>query len=220
MNDTRIMDRVAASLDELGFKYERRDNDEMPEIRVRFTGSHGRYSVWFKLDHFGPDRANLCVRAYTALSGDPRNPIPSVAIKPGRLAQLHVLLNLINAQLRCGAFHVDPGDSDLTFAWAIPLEAEPTTDLINFALHMASAIDYMITNVRAVVVTGKPAWDVYVAHREGVNAAFEGTSDGGPGATPTVEPLDLDALIDPDGWDETEASDDADDGPTPFRRAV
>lgn len=220
MNDTRIMDRIGASLDELGLTYDRRDNDEIADIRVRFTGDHGRYSVWFKLDHFGPDRANLCVRAYTALSGDPRNAIPSVAIKPGRLAQLHVLLNLINAQLRCGAFHVDPGDSDLTFAWAIPLEAEPTTELVDFALQMASGIDDMITNVRAIVVKGKPAWEVYVAHRERVNAAFESTGDGAPGTTPTVEPLDLEALIDPDGWDETEEADDADDGPTPFRRAV
>ena len=220
MNDTRIMDRIGASLDELGFTYERRDNDEASDIRARFTGSHGRYSVWFKLDHLNRDRANLCVRAYTALSGDPRSAIPAVAIKPGRLAQLHVLLNLVNAQLRCGAFHIDPRDSDLTFVWAIPLEAEPTTDLIDLALHMASSIDDMITNVRAVVVNGKPAWDVYVAHREGVDAAYEGTRDGGAGATPTVEPLDLEALIDPDGWDETEEGDDADDGPTPFRRAV
>jgi hypothetical protein len=220
MNDTRIMDRIGASLDELGLRYDRRDNDEIADIRVRFSDERRGYNVWFKLDHFGPDRANLSVRAYTPLSGDLRRPIPAVAIEPGRLAQLHVLLNLVNAQLRCGAFHVDPGDSDLTFVWAIPLEAEPTTELIDFALHMASAIDDMITNVRAVVVKGKPAWEVYVAHREKVNAAFEGTGDGAPDATPTVEPLDLDALIDPDGWDETEEGDDTDNGPTPFRRAV
>ena len=54
-------------------------------------------------------------------------------------------------------------------------------------------------------------------HGDTFYLTFEG---GAPDATPTVEPLDLDALIDPDGWDETEEGDDTDNGPTPFRRAV
>jgi hypothetical protein len=213
--DNRItMNRVAACLDELGLNYDRRDEDDTTDLRVPFTGEFSRYSIWFKLDHFGPRRANLNVRAYVPLSGDPRQRIPAMAIKPGRLAQLHVLLNLINAQLRCGALHVDPGDGDLTFAWAIPLEVEPSTDLIDFAMHMAYTIDGMIPNVRAVVIEGKTAWEVYAAHRERVSAPHT-EQDGSADADPPVLDLDGIEIDDPDGWDDTE-----DDGPMPFRRAV
>jgi hypothetical protein len=220
MDDSTTMTRIAASLDDLGFTYERRENDDVSDIRVRFTGKHGRYSVWFKLDHLSPDRANLCVRAYTPLSGDPSKPIPTVAVKPGRLAQLHVLLNLVNAQLRCGAFHLDPHDSDLTFLWAIPLEGEPTTDLIDLSLHMADAIDDMIANVRAIVIKGKSAWEVYAAHRERVNASYGDAGDAD--SAPVIDPA---GLLDPDGWDTLDGWDDteegdAGDGEAPFRRAV
>jgi hypothetical protein len=213
MNDTRIMDCIANSLDELGCKYDRRDNDD---IRVNFTGDYSRYTVWFTVDQFGPDRVNLRVRAYTALSGDRRKPIPAIAVEPGRLAQLQVLLNLINQTLRCGAFYIDRNDSDLTFSWAIPLEAEPTTDLVDFALGMADAIDVTVVSVRAVVIEGKPAWEVYSAQRDQVDASYAGRGESVGGDAPAPEPLEVD---DPDGWDDTDG-DDAEDGPTPFRRAV
>ena len=154
------------------------------------------------------------------LSGDPSKPIPTVAVKPGRLAQLHVLLNLVNAQLRCGAFHLDPHDGDLTFLWAIPLEGEPTTDLVDLSLQMAHAIDDMIANVRAIVTKGKSAWEVYATHCERVNAAYGDAGD--TDSAPVVDPTDP---IDPDGWDTLDGWDDTDDGgagdgESPFRRAV
>ena len=207
------MNGIAARLDELGVTYDRREEESGIDLRARMTGEHGRYTTWFSLDRFRDDLPSLDIRSYAPLSGVRSNRIPAAAIESGRLAQLHVLINLFNAtELRVGALWLDLDDSDITFSWTLPLFAPPTTVAVDFALAMADVIDDVIPCAREVVLEGKTAWDALMAHRVRRKArdAAKASPPGDDSSEITPAPLP-----DPDGWD-----DDTDAGSTPFRRAV
>lgn len=207
MDDRTTMQAVGACLDTLGLRHEIAESDTGDTARVRFTGQHGRFHMMMWLDHGVDGQTSLIARAYAPVSGDATKPVHILAVSPARVAELYVLLNLINAKhLRAGAFYLDPADGDVTFGWSVPLTEVPAVGLIDQVIAMAHALDHHFPDVRAVALEGRTAYEVFEAHLARDEAGLARAAADASADLPDPEP---------DDWDDAE-----DDGPLPFRRVV
>ena len=212
MDDRTTMQAVGACLDSLGLRHEIAESDTGDTARVRFTGHNGRFRMMMWLDHGVDGQTSLIARAYAPVSGDATKPVHILAVAPARVAELYVLLNLINAKhLRAGAFYLDPADGDVTFGWSIPITEVPAVGLIDQVIAMSHALDHHFPDVRAVALEGRTAYEAFEAHlardeAELARAEAEAEAAEAPADVPDPEL---------DDWDDAE-----DEGPLPFRRVV